>query len=372
MKKRNLPFILGFCLLLAGMQTAFWLLPKADFSANEKRVLQKMPSFSWDALWRGKWFGSLDDYLSDHFAGRDFWVGLHAYTEQAEGLNAAGEVYRGKNDWLLNKPIETGKIFDQNMQILSEFAAQHPDTPLSFLCIPTTGAMLPQELPRLHDVYPDAEILDEMQENLQNMQWIDVQSALQGRTDAFYRTDHHWTSRGAYAAYQVLAKTWKMTAAEESAYKITDYDGFYGTTYSKSGLWATPPDTLSVWEDTETDIHVTVYDENRPIPTEQDGAFFLEHLQDTDKYPVFLDGNHARVTLTSNAKGGKLLIVRDSFAHCLAPFLSRHFQTVDLVDLRYFKRQTVSELMQENGYDRVLFVYGLESLTDDRSLQWLQ
>lgn len=374
MKKRNLPLAVGFCLVLAGVQAAFWLLPKESFSENEKRVLQEAPGFSWFSLWSGKWFAAMDDYISDHFAQRDFWVGLHAYASQAEGLNAAGEVYKGKDGWLIQAPLETGAVWEQNLQALSDFIESHAGQDISFLAVPTTGAVMQDKLPALHGAYPDQALLLQMQQKFQgNVQWLDVAAAFQETEsdDIFYRTDHHWTSRGAYLAYRVLAQAWGLAPAEADSYAVADYDGFYGTTYSKSGLWATPPDTISLWTDQETQIHVTVYDENRPVPVEHEGAFFLEHLEDADKYPTFLDGNHARVTLTSNAPGGKLLIVRDSFAHCFAPFLSRHFRTIDLVDLRYFKKQTVSELIEQNDYDRVLFVYGLETLADDRSIQWL-
>ena len=114
-KKRDLPLVIGFCAVLIGLQAAFWFLPKQEFSVNEKRVLQEFPKWRWSNLWSGKWFQSIDDYLSDHFAQRDFWVGVHAYTQQAEGLNAAGKVYRGKEGWLINRPIETGAVFEKNI-----------------------------------------------------------------------------------------------------------------------------------------------------------------------------------------------------------------------------------------------------------------
>lgn len=376
MKRRDLIITIGFCAILAVMQAAFWLLPKTDFSVNEKRVLQRAPSFSLSGLWDGSWFQSIDSYVSDHFAGRDFWVGLHAYANQAEGLNAAGKVYRGKDGWLINRPLQAGTTFEQNVQALSEFAQQNSQTPVTFLCIPTTGAVMEEQLPNLHDAYPDRQMLAQLKNSLgDQVEWIDGLGLLQSRQEmgeaVYYRTDHHWTSAGAYAAYCALAQAWGMQPADVSEYSIQEHDGFYGTTYSKSGLWAEKPDTIALWEDQKVQIHVQAWDDNKPFPVEQDGVFFLDHLKEPDKYPVFLDGNHAKVTLTSNADGGKLLIVRDSFAHCFAPFLSRHFKQIDLVDLRYFKKQTVSELIEQNQYDRILFVYGLETVAEDRSLQWL-
>ncbi|MDY4921404.1 MAG: DHHW family protein [Phascolarctobacterium sp.] len=374
MKKKNIPLAVGFCVLLAGISLSFFVLPKQEFSANEKRVLQSAPKFSWSRLVNGRLFSDVDSYISDHFSGRDFWVGLNAYARQTCGLNAAGEVYRGKDGWLMERPLEPGEIFDENVQALEMFA-EKTELPMTLLSIPTTGYMMDDKLPGLHDAYPDAEMLETLRNICKDgMGWADVEDTLRDTSsgDTFYHTDHHWTSRGAYQAYQVLARMWELPAADAAEYEITTTEGFYGTAYSKSGLWTTEPDSMELWQDMTVQTQVTVFDENRPFLTEQDGMFFEEHLQEADKYPVFLDGNHARVTITTDAPSGRLLIVRDSFAHCLAPFFARHFQQIDLIDLRYFKEQTVSGLIEQNAYDRVLFVYGLASLAEERSIQWLE
>ncbi|MGM9612049.1 MAG: DHHW family protein [Butyricicoccus sp.] len=374
MKKRNIPLIVGFCAVLAGICLSFFVLPKEDFSVNEKRVLQDTPKLSWSRLINGRLFSDLDSYISDHFSGRDFWVGLNAYARQACGLNAAGEVYRGKYGWLMERPVEPGNIFDANVQALKQFE-ESAKLPMTLLCVPTTGYMMVDQLPALHDAYPDAEMLETLR-NLcgDGMEWAEVEAALRDTAagDTFYHTDHHWTSRGAYQAYRVLAQMWDLPAADAAEYEITAAEGFYGTAYSKSGLWATEPDFIELWADPAVQAHTAVFDENKPFPTEQDGMFFEEHLQEADKYPVFLDGNHARVTITTDAPSGRLLIVRDSFAHCLAPFLARHFEQIDLIDLRYFKERTVSQLIEENDYDQILLVYGLSSLAEERSIQWLE
>ncbi len=374
MKKKNIPLIAGFCLLLAVINLSFFLLPKQEFSTNEKRVLQSAPKFSWNRLANGSLFSSIDSYISDHFSGRDFWVGFNAYYQQFCGLNAAGEIYQGKDGWLMERPVEPGKTFQDNVQVLEQFAKK-TELPMTLLSVPTTGYIMEDKLPRLHDAYPDAGMLKTLQTACKgNLEWADITNALLDHSsgDIFYHTDHHWTSRGAYQAYRVLAQMWGLPAADASEYKITAVNGFYGTAYSKSGLWAEKPDTVELWRDPFVQTKVSVFDENKPFPTEQDGMFFEKHLEEADKYPVFLDGNHARVTITSNVPSGKLLIVRDSFAHCLAPFLARHFQQIDLVDLRYFKEQTVSQMIEQNQYDQVLFVFGLASLAEERSIQWLE
>ena len=65
--------------------------------------------------------------------------------------------------------------------------------------------------------------------------------------------------------------------------------------------------------------------------------FFRKHLDESDKYLTFLDGNHSLVTIKTGNPGGKLLLIKDSFAHCAAPFLAENFSEIYMIDLRYFK-----------------------------------
>ena len=132
------------------------------------------------------------------------------------------------------------------------------------------------------------------------------------------------------------------------------------------------PDALEIWENPDLQARVSIYDDNRTEPIESDSLFFTGHLEEGDQYPVFLDGNHSLVRIENPAaEGGRLLVVKDSFAHCLVPFLAAHYSRIDMIDLRYFKRQTVTDYLAENPCDEVLFVYGLESLATDMSLRLL-
>lgn len=372
MKKGDFFLTTGFCAILSFFCLSFFIFPTHEFSENEKRVLQKAPVLSQSSLLSGKFFSSVDNYISDHFAARDVWIGLNAYFRQCSGLNAANTVYRGKDHWLIDCPVASGKTFDQNKETIAQFA-EKTQIPMSLLCVPSTGYIMSDKLPKIHDSYPDESMLAELQDICTGqLTWVPVTNTLRSSFQTpFYRTDHHWTSYGAYRAYEVLCQAWGLTAGKQSEYTIDTYTGFYGTTYSKSGLWATPADSIELWHDNQVQSNVSVYDENKPFPLKQASPFFLEHLKQSDKYPVFLDGNHALTTITSDAPNGKLLIIRDSFAHCLAPFLSRHFAQIDLIDLRYFKEQTITEKIQQEHYDRILLVYGLASIAEDRSIQWL-
>ena len=71
-----IPMIL-FCAFMAVMMILFLFLPKQRESVNEKRVLAETPQFSFSALADGTYGTAVENYLSDHFPGRDFWVGLN-------------------------------------------------------------------------------------------------------------------------------------------------------------------------------------------------------------------------------------------------------------------------------------------------------
>lgn len=365
-----------FAGVLIGTQAAFWLLPHRSFSQNEKRVLAQKPVISAEGIADGSLFQDVERYLSDHFPGRDGWVGVNAYLEQAEGRGAAGSIIYGADGWLFPAPLSDDRqILQDNMQAITAFA-QAQSVPVYLMAIPTAGAVVEDKLPALHLDYPDADMLEQARRIAgDSLQWLDVMedfSAAEERDKLYYRTDHHWTTEGAYRAYCLLMQEMREPAVSRDGFSVERVSDFYGTAYSKSGLWLTPPDEIELWTDLDLQAVTSVHDGNRREPIVQQGMLFREYLSEADKYPVFLSGNHARIHIETNADSDKrLLVVKDSYAHALAPFLAEEYRTIDLIDLRYFKRQTVSNWMQEHPVDEVLFVYGLSSLAEDKNLQWL-
>jgi hypothetical protein len=102
--------------------------------------------------------------------------------------------------------------------------------------------------------------------------------------------------------------------------------------------------------------------------------YFPENLQGADKYTVFLNGNNPVTTIKNPQNKGKekLLVIKDSFSHCLAPFLSEEFSQVTLVDLRYYKKSVSEELCSENDFDKVLICYGMDNFLEDKDLAFLE
>ena len=368
--------VLLFIGIIVVMQAAFWLLPRRSFSENEKRVLSEVPQIDAAGIADGSVFRSIESYLSDHFPGRELWVGANAYLENAEGRGATEDIVRGTDGWLFTAPVSDDRetLWD-NMQAITTFAEKQ-SVPVSMMAVPSAGAVVSDKLPALHMPYPDADLLEEARRIAGNtLHWVDLYTdfcSAEQPERLYYRTDHHWTSEGAYRAYCLLMEELGQSSVPRDDFTVEQISGFYGTSYSKSGLWLTEPDTLELWTDPAMQAVTTVYDANRDSVT-QEGVFFREYLKAADKYPVFLSGNHARVHIETNADSGKrLLVIKDSYAHALAPFLAEEYSTIDLIDLRYFKQQTISSWLEENPADEILLVYGLGSLAEDKNLQWLE
>ena len=370
------PLSLTFLGILAAASILFILLPKESFSENEKRQLQTAPAFSWASLEDGSFASGMESYLSDHFPARLQLVGMNAYFTLFSGQNGANGVYAGKDGYLINKPISVNAAnFKQNLSTIQSFSKQQ-NLSAYLVVVPTTGAMEPYKLPAVHASYPDAALLEQAQKAVSgSVSWVDLKqvfSESKTKSALYYRTDHHWTSDGAYLAYRTFCAKRRLSPLSAFEFTKQNIPGFYGTTYSKSGLWAVAPDTLSVWRNPTLHVSVTIRDDGSTGAIRSNSMFFWNQRVHEDKYPIFLDGNHSLVTIeNSSAPDRNMLIVKDSYADSLAPFLAAHYRRIDLVDLRYFHQNSVSSLVRNDRLDEVLFVYGVDSLVNDRNISML-
>ena len=211
-------------------------------------------------------------------------------------------------------------------------------------------------------------LLQEISQSLSpDVQRIDTIPILRSRAESgeevYYRTDHHWTTRGADYAYTDAMAA--MGRAEEilpmdAFEKRTVSESFYGTLWSAGGMKWVAPDRVEHWIfGNEADFLVVC--DGREV-----SGFYEERwLEKKDHYSTFLDGTHDVVTITrrDGEPRERLLLCKDSFANALAPFLAQHFDLV-LLNLSSTKQDftNVSSLAKEYDADRVMLVYTIENL----------
>lgn len=367
-----------FLIFIYGMALWFLFSPKTDYSSSEKRYLQKFPDANVEKVLSGEFGSEFETFFADRFPQRNTWVGINAYTTLAEGNNGASGVYNCKNGYLINKPVSTDNNLDKNVGAVVDFA-KTIDAPTTVMLVPSTGYIADDVLPTFHDKYNDDEDISKISSTLskEKIGFVDLRerfkSEYKNGSQLYYKTDHHWTTKGAYTGYQELCKALGVTPIDDSTLKKDSYPDFYGTTYSSSGFWLTPPDNIEIWSNPKnSDKNISVkITEGANVKT-SGSMYFTDHLKEDDKYPVFIDGNHALTEITNtNAKNGTILLIKDSFSHSLAPFLAENYSKVVLVDLRYYK-ESVSQLVSTYNPEQVVVLYGIDNLATDTDIVWLK
>ncbi len=365
-----------FVLFLGGFFVLSCLLPDNSFSPEENRVLQQMPAFSWRQMYEGKWTEKWEKYVSDQFPGRNFWISGKSFLQKAAGQKDINGVYLGKHDYLLQKldpPNEEN--LQMNLQAILAFAERHPDYQVKLALIPTSTAVLADYLPRYAQPVDEVALIKQAEREVNGkIPFLSLYPALNAHQDEdiYYRTDHHWTTLGAYYGYAALGELLGYTP-----YAITDFtreqvsDDFYGTLYSKGNFFFVPPDYVELFHPKngeEKQVKVTVIDDG----TEYDTFYAREKLLEKDKYSVFLGGNHAYVKIQTGAGTGKTLhLIKDSFSHCLTPFLALHYDEIHLYDLRYF-HYSFDDYIKGGEDEDVLILYNVASYLQEGTIKDLQ
>lgn len=371
MKKRKLilPILFSGTIFLLVLIT--FAGPKKTYSENEKRILAEFPEMSWDNISSGKFQDEFETYVSDHLAGRDFFVGLNSYFDMLLGKNSLGSIYNGRDGYLINAPkTNPDSSFVRNMNNIEKFSAM-ADIDSTLMIIPTAGYIMNDKLPAFHGEYRDGELFKKASELTPSIRFFDTRSHLaQTYADGvqvYYKTDHHITSEGSYTLYKAYCELMGMDCPSKDSYTVEKYGGFKGTTYSGSGYFLNGDDELEIW-DMGLNVNVTLEEKDSK---KSHKLFYKEHLDKMDMYPVYLDGNHSYVHIENpDARYGNLLIVRDSYAQNLAPFLAYNYRNIYMLDMRYY-RNSMKSFLESKNIDRILYVYGTDTLLTDESMSWL-
>ena len=365
-KKFNIFLSAVFCVFLGGVFLLSALLPDKTFSPLENRYLQKAPQFSLEALNDGDFMAEAEKYAADHIVGRDFWVALKAWCERLSGKQENNGSYLAAGDALINRlDAPNMEQLYKNMEHLDKLVA-NLDIPVHFGLIPSAAHIWADRLPAGAPTADEQAIINDLYGRTHALT-VDLSSLLSEHAgeDLYYRTDHHWTSLGAYYGYVALMNTLGLPPVSLSDYKkITVSEDFYGTIFSSSGVRWVDPDSIDIYVP-EEGVDVTSYYTGTP----EVGQLYAEQfLSEKDKYSYFLGGNQPLCVIKGqNTEAPKLLVVRDSYADSLAPFLSESFSEVHLFDLRY-NRTSLSSYVQENGIDQVVVLYSISNFATDQNL----
>ena len=361
---RNKTITSFFCLLLAVSALIGLLMPDRYYSEREKRTLTQKPQFTIADFISGKFSGKLEKYLTDQVPLRDGWVTMKTYMELAIGKRESVGVYICKDKYLMDKFTSYSKkqlvanaaaLVDLQEKLAAEGIS------MNTILVPMAAQVLTDKLPAYAPVADYAAILQVLTDA--GVDTTDVLSALVAHSseNIYYRTDHHWTSLGAYYAYCA----WR--GIEPNVDEWTQEvlcDDFYGTTWNKVPLPTVPAEEITAWY---KHINRSVSYNNGQYET--DSIYERKYLSGSDQYAVFLNSNQAQTVIEGSGKSGKLLLIKDSYGNTFSQFPVEDYAEVHVLDLRFFKGD-VTEYAKENGITDTLVLYGTQSFVKDTRLRF--
>ncbi len=347
--------------IILALSVAFFLLPDREISESENRALMVAPEFSLQKLGDGSYVAELSEYIADQFPLRDAFVGLKAYSETLQ--------FKGENNGVINaggvlipRPTNDVSALEKNARAVKMFT-DGVDVPVTLVALPRTSDVFSEELPAYYPFDEDKALLDEFESAMSDtgVRLPDLVTPL-CESNEYYSTDHHYTTHGAYRTYLSLSDSLGYTPYGNEHFEIEAVSAdFCGTAMRTSGFYLNEPDEIVLYR-YEGDTDYTVTADMR----EEISLYDFDKLEATDKYAVFLGGNHARVDITRGEGRPKLLVVRDSYADSLAPFLAMHFDLI-MLDYRYFTG-SAANIIETEGVSQVLMLHNVTKYCEDENL----
>jgi hypothetical protein len=358
------PFLIIMVVLILGISFINLIKKDTEFSEMENRYLAQKPDFTLNGLIDSSYGTQYESYVNEQFPFRNHWITGKAITETLLGKQENNGVIKGKKGYLFNKQISLDKQFKKNMKAIKEFSRKtNANTYVSI--VPNSYDLLNNYLPKGTPVI-DQEALIELCYNMlgpeENITNINIGTILKDYKDEYiyYRTDHHWTTLGAYYGYLQFSKTLGLTPVDINTLTANYIDNFYGTYDSKYKGIGIKPDTITYY-----DIPI----ENMMIGNEVKSTLYDEaKAKVRDKYAMFLHGNnpfsviHAKKSEMN--QGEKLLLLKDSYANSMIPFLTYNYEEIYVVDLRYYS-DSISKLVEDNDIQTIFILYNFDTFMSD-------
>ena len=343
------------------------LIPDKEFSEIENRTLAQKPAFTLQNFFSGNLDDETEKYLSDQFILRDSCVTLKSSTEALIGKKEFNGSYL-TDDMLLERMDEPTEQFNTNITAVNN-ASNALGIPLSLALVPTATDVYKDTLPNGAPTANQQKLLSTISQNLNSdVNMINMSAIMHEHKDEYiyYRTDHHWTSLGAYYGFSALCQAMGIDVPELDSYADRHIvsDSFYGTTWSESGFSWVKPDEMETFVNAPEGLKITSYPQGEPL----DGKLYDESkLAVKDKYSMFMGGNCPLHEIVTGNDGPSLLIIRDSYTDSLIPFLLENFSEIHVIDVRYY-RMSIADYIAEHDFDNVLVAYSVSTFATDPNL----
>lgn len=347
------------------------IVPDREKSVQENRMLATKPKFRLSSLISGDYDEKFEAYMDDQFVGRDMWRKLKVTVDRIGGSRLENGVYIGTNGQLLEQiEVADENHLAANIKAIKSFSESQSKIPVRMMLVPDAANVLNHSLPSLAKPEDQTQMFSMVRKDLgDSVEWIDVSTELnKHKTEKiYYKTDHHWTTLGAFYAFQAAAPS--LGIEGDLSGKYVSYavsDSFNGMLASKSGVNLGEKEQIDIYVPIEedTDLIVDYVDEGKRSTSLYDSS----KLKEKDQYTVFLGGNSSLLDIrTVSTSTKRLLLVKDSFANSFIPFLTPYYREIVVVDPRYYSG-TINDLMDSYRISEVLFLYSGNTFFKDNNI----
>ena len=186
----------------------------------------------------------------------------------------------------------------------------------------------------------------------------------------YYRTDHHYTTLGAYYSYLKFCEEFNITPYLLEDFNIKEVSrDFLGSLFSKVIIPYQKRDVVNIFEP-KKENKLKVYYSNGKV---SNSLYEFSHLNNPRNiYNIFLDNNHPTIKITTSVNNNKkICVIKDSYANSFIPFLSNHFEEIHVIDLRFYS-SNISNYLKENDLKDILFYYNVKNFSEDNYLIFIE
>ena len=427
--------ILGimFIIFLSVCILGNFIIADKDKSEEENRSLAQKPKMDKENILRGSFMNQYEDYLSDQFIGRYTLREMNIFVKIIGGSRKEEEIFLGNGGQLLKNISKPDmEVLNANINAINSLVQEAPENgkenesdddivnesdnnennnsennnsensnnensnnensnnennngersqrnlKIYMMLVPDCTEIYKELLPKFAKVESEKKWFDFVSNNLSDdIIWIDGISVMSKYKNEklYYRTDHHWTTLGAYHMFYECMEIFGIgnKDGDDEMQLQPEYDKYPVTTQFNGMLSGNSGFCPNIRE--EIDVYIPAEGANSVIINYVDekkrttSLYDLHMLKEKDKYSVFLGGNSSLIDIrTSSVSEKKILIIKDSFANCFIPFMAEYYSEIVVVDPRYYSG-TMKDVMDTYDIDEILFLYSGDTFLADNNIE---
>ncbi len=331
------------------------------------------PKLTAEGILDGGYMEEYGEYFTKRFCGKSIFRGLHFSVQTTFGKRESEGIYKGEGQYLLEKiAVPDEKAMGENIQKIQELAGTYYNIPIYFMLVPNAANIQSEKLPAYAVGLDQTKQFDKIRESLgAGITWVEVSKALMKHSDEelYYRTDNNWTSLGAHYGYEALAAAMELdtSKAPELTHYVVNND-YIGTLAKQSGYGKGYEDSITIYVPKNTKNSIRTVMSNMDTKKKYATLYDSMKLEKEDKYSLFLGGDAGMIDIRTTADTtDRLLILKDSFANCLIPFLVPYYREIVAVDPALYEG-SIQEIMQKTKFTSILFLYSGNSFVTDKDI----